>query len=129
MTSKIINMVEKLKDAEDRMLESMFQERPIADDGFSRRVVTRIRRRLWIRRLTLPAAMLIGGAIAIKPLSQLVIAASKLLIIVPEGLLEAPASWVPQMEAAVFGVSLTQMVVLGGMTLAAGVLGTRLLVE
>ncbi len=129
MTSKIINMVEKLKDAEDRMLESMFQARPIADDGFSRRVVTRIRRRLWVRRLTLPVAMLIGGAIAVKPLSQLAVAASKLLTVVPEGVLEMPVSWLPQMEAAVFGVSLTQMVVLGGMTLAAALLGTRLIVE
>ncbi len=122
-------MVEKLKDAEDRMLESMFQARPIADDGFSRRVVTRIRRRLWVRRLALPIAMLIGGAIAIKPLSQLVVAGSKLLTAVPDGLLEMPVSWLPQMEAAVFGMSLTQMAVLAGMTFAAGVLGTRLLVE
>ena len=76
-------MVEKLKDAEDRMLESMFQTRPIADDGFSRRVVTRIRRRLWVRRLTLPVAMLIGGAIAVEPLSQLVIAASNTVMGTP----------------------------------------------
>ncbi len=129
MTSTIINMVEKLKDAEDRMLEAMFQARPVADDGFSRRVVSRIRRRLWVRRLALPIAMLIGGAIAIKPLSQLVVAGSKLLTAVPDGLLEMPVSWLPQMEAAVFGMSLTQMAVLAGMTFAAGVLGTRLLVE
>ena len=129
MTSTIIDMVEKLKDAEDRMLEAMFQARPITDNGFSRRVVTRIRRRLWVRRLTLPVAMLIGGAIAIKPMSQLVVAGSKLLTVVPEGVLEIPVSWLPQMEAAVFGMSLTQMAVLAGMTFAAGVLGTRLLVE
>ena len=47
-------MAEKLKDAEDRLLESLFASEPIADDGFSRRVVTRIRRRIWVRRLALP---------------------------------------------------------------------------
>ena len=129
MTSKIINMVEKLKDAEDRMLESMFQSESIADDGFSRRVVSRIRRRLWLRRLALPAAMLVGGGIAIKPLSQLVTAASKLMTVVPQGLLEVPTSWLPQMESVVFGASLAQMVVLAAMLLAAGLLGTRLLVD
>ena len=129
MTSKIINMVDKLKDAEDRMLESLFQSEPIADDGFSRRVVTRIRRRLWIRRLALPVAMLVGGAVAIKPLSQLVTAVSKLLAVVPQGVLDAPTSWLPQMEAVAFGASLTHMVVLGAMLLAAGLLGTRMLVD
>ena len=129
MTSKIINMAEKLKDAEDRFLESMFQSESIADDGFSRRVVSRIRRRLWIRRLALPVAMLLGGAVAIKPLSQLVTAASKLLTVIPEGLVELPTSWLPQMESVVFGASIAQMVVLAAMLLAAGLLGTRMLIE
>lgn len=122
-------MVDKLRDAEDRMLETMFQSESIADDGFSRRVVARIRRQLWIRRLALPVAMLIGGAIAIKPVSQLLIATSKLLTAVPEELFQVPADLLPQMEAALFGVSLVQVVVLGAMLLAAGVLGTRMLVE
>ena len=129
MTSKIINMAERLKDAEDRMLESMFQSESIADDGFSRRVVSRIRRRLWIRRLALPVAMLLGGAVAIKPLSQLVTAASKLLSVIPQGLFEVPMSWLPQMESIVFGASIDQMVVLAAMLLAAGLLGTRMLVD
>ncbi len=117
MTSKIINMAEKLKDAEDRLLESMFRSEPIEDGGFSRRVVTRVRRRLWIQRLALPVAMLVGGVIAIKPATQLVIAASKLLTIVPQGMLSVPATWIPQM----------QIVVLGAMLLGAGLLGVRLL--
>ena len=70
MTSKIINMADKIKDAEDRFLESMFRSEPIADDGFSNRIITRIRQRIWLRRLALPMAMLVGGAIAIKPLLQ-----------------------------------------------------------
>ena len=129
MTSKIINMAEKLKDAEDRLLESMFQSEQIADDGFSHRVVTHIRRRLWVQRLALPVAMLIGGAIAIKPITQLVIAASKLLTVVPQSVRDVPMDWIPQMQSVAFGATLTQTVVLGAMLLAAGVLGMRMLVE
>ena len=119
MTSKIINMAEKIKDAEDRMLESLLQSTPIADDGFSRRVVTRIRRRLWLRRLALPTAIFIGGAISIKPVTQMVIASSKLMTVVPQSLFILPEGWVPQI----------QTVVLGAMLLAAGMLGVRMLEE
>ncbi len=129
MISKIINMADKLKDAEDRLLESMFQSAPIDDAGFSQRIVSHIRRRLWIQRLALPVAMLIGGIIAIKPAMQLVTVASKLLTVVPQGLLELPASMLPQVESVAFGASLLQMSVLGAMLVVAGVLGTRMLNE
>jgi len=129
LTSKIINMAEKLKDTEDRLLEAMFRSEPVADEGFSDRVVSRIRRRLWVQRLALPVAMLIGGAIAIKPATQLVIAASKLLTVVPQGMLDAPTTWIPQMQDVAFGATLMQAVVLGAMLLAAGLLGTRMLAE
>ena len=133
MTSKIINMAEKLKDAEDRFLESMLQSSPIADEGFSARVVTRIRIHLWVRRLALPAAMLIGGAIAVEPALQLLTAASNLLTIVPTGIFELPAkmfdvpvgifdvpkAWLPQI----------QLVVIGAMLLVAGFFGMRMLEE
>jgi len=122
-------MAEKLKDAEDRLLEAMFRSEPVADEGFSDRVVSRIRRRLWVQRLALPVAMLVGGAVAIKPATQLVIAASKLLTVVPQGILDAPTTWIPQMQSVAFGATLTQTVVLGAMVLAAGLLGTRMLVE
>ena len=117
MTSKIINMAEKLKDAEDRLLGTMFQAEPIVDDGFSKRIVTRIRRRLWLRRLALPIAMFVGGSIAIKPLSQLSVAVSKLLTVIPMELLETPVAWIPQL----------QYVVLGAMLLVASMLGIRLI--
>ena len=117
MTSKIINMAEKLKDAEDRLLESMFQSEPIADDGFSDRIVTRIRRRLWLRRLALPVAMVVGGAVAAKPVSQLAVAATKLMTVLPQDMFAMPLDWVPQI----------QLVVLGAMLLAAGGLGMRLI--
>ena len=112
-------MAEKLKDAEDRMLESLLQSAPIADDGFSHRVVTRIRRRLWLRRLAIPVAMFVGGAIAVKPVTQLLVASSKIMTVVPQGLFEVPAGWLPQL----------QVVVLGAMLLAAAMLGLRMLEE
>jgi len=119
LTSKIINMAERLKDAEDRMLESLLRSTPIVDDGFSHRIITRIRRRLWLRRLALPVAMFVGGVIAIEPATQILVASSKLMTVVPQGLFELPASWIPQM----------QIVVLGAMLLAAGMLGIRMLEE
>ncbi len=76
-------MADKIKDAEDRLLESMFRSEPIDDDGFSDRIITRIRRRLWLRRLALPIAMLTGAAIAIKPLFQVVAVFSTLTESVP----------------------------------------------
>ena len=71
MISKIINMAEKMQDAEDRLLESMFQSGSVADNGFSDRLVRRIRRQVWIRRLALPVAMVAGAAVAVKPVVQL----------------------------------------------------------
>ena len=71
MTSKIINMAEKLQDAEDRLLASLLRPTPIEDDGFSSRIVARIRRGIWIRRLAMPAVLLLGGAIAGKSVLQL----------------------------------------------------------
>jgi len=117
LTSKIINMAERLKDAEDRLLESMFRSEPIADAGFSRRVVARIRRRIWLRRLALPVAMIVGGAVAIKPASELALAATKLLTVIPLGMFDVPAAWMPQM----------QTVILGAMLLVVGMLGMRMI--
>ncbi|MGI9199501.1 MAG: DUF5056 domain-containing protein [Woeseiaceae bacterium] len=66
-------MAEKIQDAEDRLLDEMFQAdgTEITDDGFSDRVVRRIRRQMWVRRLALPIAMIVGAAIALKPATQL----------------------------------------------------------
>ena len=110
-------MAEKLKDAEDRLLESMFQSEPIEDDGFSSRIVTHIRRRLWLRRLALPIAVVVGGGFAVRPLSELAIAAGKLLTVLPQDVLAMPMTWIPQI----------QYIVVGAMLLAAGGLGMRLI--
>ena len=40
-------MVDRMKDDEDLAFEAMFADKPIADDGFSERVLARIRRR-WV---------------------------------------------------------------------------------
>lgn len=129
MTSKIINMAEKLRDAEDRMLESLFASEPIADDGFSQRVVGQIRRRIWVRRLALPIAMVIGGAVAIKPAAQLVMAVSKLLTVVPEDVVVKPAEWLPQAQGIAISGSFVQTAVYGLVLLGAGLLGARMLTE
>jgi len=117
LTSKIINMAEKLKDAEDRLLEAMFRPEILADDGFSKRVVAKIRRRLWVRRLALPIAMLIGGGIAAKPLVQLALAANQLLAVMPRDLLTFPTDWIPHI----------QLIIIGAMLLVAGSLAIRTL--
>jgi hypothetical protein len=129
LTSKIINMAEKLKDAEDRLLESMFAAKSIEDDGFSKRVVTRIRRRIWIRRLALPVAMLVGSAIAIKPASELVIAVSKLLTVVPDSVVQAPADWLPNVQGIAISGTLLQTIVFGVALLGAGIFGSRMILE
>ncbi len=124
MTSKIINMAERIKDEEDRLLESMFESAPIADDGFSVAVVRRVRRRLWLRRLAVPLATLIGGAIAIKPLTGFVVAIAKLFVLMPPELISSARALVPELP-------ITQLptVVLGAMLLAAILLGLRSLEE
>ena len=122
-------MAEKLRDAEDRWLESMFAAEPIADDGFSRRVVGRIRRRIWIRRLALPVAMLVGGVIALKPASQLLLAVSKLLTVVPQDVVVAPAEWLPQMQGVAISGSIMQTTIYGAVLLGVGLLGAKMLTE
>ncbi len=119
MISKIINMAERIKDAEDRLLESMFESLPVADDGFSAKIVRKVRRRLWLRRLTLPVAAAIGAMFAVKPLAGLVKALAGLSVLIPEDLVSTTTSMIPQ----------AQMIVLGAMLLAACLLGLRTLVD
>ena len=117
MISKIINMAEKIKDAEDGLLESLFDSEPVADDGFSVRVVRKVNRQLWLRRLTLPIAAVIGGAIAFKPLTGLVAALANLSSLIPEAAVNSAASSIPQL----------QTVVLGAILLAVGLVGMRMI--
>lgn len=111
MKSKVINMADKTSDAQDRILESVFQSEPVPDDGFSDKIVFTIRRRIWINRLALPVAVIIGAAFALKPAAQLVIALLPLLNVVPGDMFRAPLQFLPQL----------QMILLGGMTFGAGI--------
>lgn len=117
MISKIINMADYLKDTEDRMLESMFASAPIADDGFSGRVIKKVRRHIWVRRLTLPIAASIGVLVSYKPVLGLVQTLAGLTALLPEDLMNLGSSIIPQLP----------MLVLGGMLLGACMVGLRLL--
>ena len=112
-------MVDKLKDIDDRKLEALFRLETIPDDGFSRRVMKSLKRRLWIRRLALPVAFIIGGAIAVKPLIQLILAFSHLVFMVQLDLNGLSLESIP--NGSTF--------VLGGLLLAAMVMVTRMLEE
>lgn len=95
-------MVDRLKDSEDLKLEALFRPTPIADNGFSERIVARVRRRMWVQRLTLPTAIGIGAIIAAKPVAQLVTLVPRIVSSIPldrisfvdlplEGLVQGPA--------------------------------------
>jgi len=112
-------MAEKIKDAEDRLLESLFESPPLADDGFSARIVSRVNRQLWFRRLTLPVAVVIGGAGAFKPLAGLVTALANLSTLIPQDLVSGATSSIPQF----------QTIVLGAVLLAVGLVSMRLLAD
>jgi hypothetical protein len=104
-------MVDKTSNAEDRYLESMFRSAEIPDDGFSKRTLFRIRRRIWINRLALPVAVVIGAVFAVEPVTQLVSALFPLLSVLPLEVVDVPMRYLPQL----------QTIVLGGMTFAAAV--------
>jgi hypothetical protein len=112
-------MAEKIQDAEDRLLESMFQSESIADNGFSDRVVRQIRRQMWVRRLALPVAMVAGAAIAVKPAAQLFTVGSQIF-----GSLAAQ-SLLPQSVVA----SQLPVMLIVGMGLAIALLTFRLFEE
>ena len=103
----IINMVERMKDAEDLKLESLFASDAMPDDGFSARIEKRIRRRLWVRRLALPVAVVIGGVIAAKPLAGLVTTMMNLIAVLPENFSSslggASIANMPQLSTILFG--------------------------
>ena len=115
MTSKIINMAERLKDKEDLALDAMFRSDPIADDGFSVKVVSTVRRRMWVRRLSLPVAVVIGAAISAKPLLEVVNVVPGLINSVFGSALsldKLPLQNMPQLSTMLLGASLLMAVML-----------------
>ena len=103
-------MAEHIKDDADRMLESMFASDPVPDDGFSVRVVRKVRRRIWVRRLTLPIATLVGAAISFKPLAGLT-------QLIPQDVVTLSQNALPQLP----------YIVLGAMLLATCMVGLRII--
>lgn len=116
MTSKIIIMAERIMDEADKKLESLFRSEPVRDDGFSISIMKRIRRQMWVQRLSLPVAMVLGLAIAAKPLLQLVSALPNLMTMVPasvgsnvsvQGLLPGvSAASLPSLSTVIVGLTL-----------------------
>lgn len=106
-------MAEKLKDAEDELLESLFATEAIADDGFSDSVVRRIRHRLWIQRFSLPVAAIVGGLVAFKPAVGLLTMASDLVSrALPVDVLLTSFAWLPEPPQIVSGALLLAVAML-----------------
>jgi hypothetical protein len=103
ISKKIIIMAERLKDKHDAKLEALFRSASIDDDGFSERVVSRVRRGIWIRRWTLPLAILIGGLIAAKPAAQLLLTMAEILTVLPEDVRTLQVDSLPQITTFIFG--------------------------
>jgi len=112
-------MADRLKDNDDRLLESMFASAPIADDGFSAMIEKKVRRRVWLRRTILPGAVLVGALVSFKPLAGLVTTLAGLTQLIPPDILSSATSVLPQLP----------MLILGGMLLAGVMLGMRTLEE
>ena len=66
---------------------------PLEDEGFSAAVVRRIRRRVWLRHAVLGTAVIVGGALALGPLSELSVLLSGLSVLLSEGLVTVATSW------------------------------------
>ena len=66
---------------------------PLEDEGFSANVVRRIRRRVWLRRVVLGTAVIVGGVLAFGPLSELSVLISGLPVLLSEGLVTMATSW------------------------------------
>ncbi|MDH3990746.1 MAG: hypothetical protein OEV34_16555 [Gammaproteobacteria bacterium] len=107
-------MAERIKDKEDLKLESMFRSEPVADDGFSVNIISRVKRQMWIRRLSMPAAIGIGATIAAKPLLQLAGIVPNLLNSVAGNLIgldKIPVGNMPQLSTMILGATLVMAVV------------------
>jgi hypothetical protein len=112
MINKIIKLADRMKDDTDLKLEALFRSEAVNDDGFSDRIVKRIRWQMRVRRFALPLAMLVGGAIAAKPAMDLLLVASRLVTVLPEDLWSLPLESLPQMPAVVGGLAVAGMTAL-----------------
>ncbi len=112
MISNIIKLAEYMKDDEDRKLEALFSSEAIPDRGFSERVVRRVRRRIWVRRWTLPIAMAVGGLIAARPALEMMLLLPVVLEFVPDSVKSLPMEWLPQLPLVMTGLAVAAAMVL-----------------
>lgn len=110
-------MAERIKDAQDRRLESMFESEPLMDDGFSINIVRKLNRRLWFRRLVLPVSASIGGVVAFKPLVGFVKTLSSFAALIPSDFLSATTVSIPQLPTVVMGAALLAVCLFGARAL------------
>ena len=66
---------------------------PLDDEGFSATVLRRIRRRVWLRRAVLGTAAVVGGVLALGPLSELSVLISAVPVLLSDGLITVATSW------------------------------------
>ena len=110
-------MADRLKDEDDKRLEALFQSVPIADDGFTARVVAGARRRVLVQRFSLPVAIGLGLLFALKPLLHLFEILPRLFGLLPSDVvssLEMPVGNIPQMSTIVLGVALLGAIMVAG---------------
>ena len=80
---------------EEGRLSELFEtlNPPLEDEGFSANVLRRIGRRVWLRRAVLGSAVVVGGVLALGPLSELSVLVSGLPTLLFEGLTTVATSW------------------------------------
>ena len=104
-----------MTDKDDIFLRELFASPQIVDDGFSQRIVWKIRRQLWLERLTLPAAVIVGALFSVKPMAQLAEMLFRL----------SPVQHMLKVDLSVTGMPAllnTQNLILGGLVFLAGML-------
>ena len=105
-----------MKDKEDLALEALFRSDPVPDDGFSAGVMSRVRHRIWARRLSMPVAVAVGLSISAKPLLQAATVLPGLLDSVFGGFFgidRLPVDSLPQLSTVLIGATLLMAAMMG----------------
>lgn len=115
-------MADRLKDETDTALDSLFRSESVRDDGFSVRVVARVRRQMWVQRLSLPVAFVIGAVLSAKPLIQFANA-------LPDLLGSVPAVGLSLERLSISSLPQTSTIIMGVMLLATALMASGMLEE
>jgi hypothetical protein len=106
-------MAEKIRDEVDLLLETLFASTPIEDNGFSDRVVGRVRRKQRFRSVCVSVALVLGSLIALQPAIALLTMLYQLLFDTSTGLFAASADRIPSLTMLVAGGVLAAVLMLG----------------